>query len=159
MGQRQRISSNKPWIKKIDFIFYNEKEIRLAVLEARNTGKPLCEVPSKNASGVSDPTARDAMYNLTPLPTVRINGQDLRLPERWLTVIDKTYAWAEADNKLRYKVAKLKYSGENYKAICMECHISMKHQYLLLEKFRMYAVDEARELKLIDREEFKKFFS
>ena len=159
MGQRQRISSNKPWIKKIDFIFYNEQEIRLAVMEARNSGKPLCEVPGRNGSGVSDPTARDATYNLTPLPVIKINGQDLRLPERWLIVIDKTYAWAESDNKLRYKVAKLKYSGENYKKICMECHISMKHQYLLLEKFRMYAADEAYELKLIDREELKKIFS
>lgn len=153
--QRQR-NSSKPWIRKVDFVFYNEEEIRLSVLEARNTAASAPVI--RNASGISDPTAREAIYNLTPLPTITISGQALTLPERWLTVIDKTYAWAEATNKLRYEIARRKYLGQNYKMICIECHISMKHQYLLLENFRRYAADEARELELIDREEYKEIF-
>ena len=149
MGQRQRISSNKPWIKKIDFIFYNEKEIRLAVLEARNSGKPLCEVPGRNASGVSDPTARDAMYNLTPLPVIKINGQDLRLPERWLIVIDKTYAWAKSQSDVHYEVARRRYAEEDYRKTCRELHISQQYQSKIMENIRIYAALQAAQFNLI----------
>ena len=113
----------------------------------------------RNASGVSDPTAREAIYNLSPLPVVKIDGKELRLPERWLFVIDTTYAWAKEDNPLRYEVAKLKYSGTHYKMICIDCHISMKHQYLLLENFRKFACSLARDVNLIPEEEYLQIFS
>ena len=149
MGQRQRISSNKPWIKKIDFIFYNEQEIRLAVLEARSSGKPLCEVPGRNGSGVSDPTARDAMYNLTPLPVIKINGQDLRLPERWLIVIDKTYAWAKSQSDVHYEVAKRRYRGEDYRVTCRELHIANTTRRNMFETIRIYAALQAAQMNVI----------
>ena len=151
MGQRQRISSNKPWIKKIDFVFYNEREIRLAVLEAREgggSGKPL-EVPGRNGSGVSDPTARDAMYNLTPLPMVRINGQELRLPERWLTVIDKTYAWAKSQSEIHHEVARRRYRGEDYRVTCRELHIAKSTLHRIIEVVKMYASLQAAQMNLI----------
>ena len=149
MGQRQRISSNKPWIKKIVFIFYNEKEIRLAVLEARNSGKPLCEVPGRNGSGVSDPTARDAMYNLTPLPVVKINGQDLKLPERWLIVIDKTYAWAKSQSDVHYEVAKRRYAEEDYRKTCRELHIDNSSRSRIMDAVKAYASLQAVQSGLI----------
>ena len=158
MAQRNSRSINsRPWTRKIDFMFYHEREIREAVLDKRNTSgsAPIM----RNASGISDPTARDAIYNLMPLRAVKIDGRELRLPEHWLMVIDKTYAWARENNPLRYEVAKRKYSGMNYKMICIECHISMKHQYLLLERFRMYAMLKAGTLNLVSEEEIEKIFS
>ena len=149
MGQRQRISSNKPWIRKVDFVFYNEKEVRLAVMEARNSGKPLCEVPSRNASGVSDPTARDAMYNLTPLPVIEINGQDLRLPERWLIVIDKTYAWAKSQSDVHYEVARRRYNGEDYRKTARELHVTTPSVYKMMDNIKTYAALQAAQLNLI----------
>ena len=158
MVQRNSRSSNsRPWVKKVDFVFYHEREIREAVLDERSTCTSAPIV--RNASGVSDPTARDAIYNLSPLPMVKIDGKELRLPERWLFVIDTTYAWAKEDNPLRYEVAKLKYSGTHYKMICIDCHISMKFQYLLLENFRKFAFAMARDLNLVRGEEFLKIFS
>ena len=74
-------------------------------------------------------------------------------------MIDKTYAWAKEDNPLRYEVAKLKYGGTHYQMICIKCHISMKHQYLLLENFRKFAFAMARYLNLVRGEEFLKIFS
>ena len=150
MAQRQRNGgTNKPWIRKIDFVFYNEQEIRLAVLEARNTGKPLAEVPSRNASGMSDPTARDAISNLSPVPVVRINEQELRLPERWLTVIDKTYAWAKSQSDEHYEVARRRYHGEDYRVTCRELHVAQSTHSKIMENIRMYAALQAAQMNLI----------
>ena len=118
-------------------------------MEARNTGKPLCEVPGRNGSGVSDPTAREAMYNLTPLPMVKINGQDLKLPERWLIVIDKTYAWAKSQSDVHYEVAKRRYAEEDYRKTCRELHIATTTLHRIMESTRMYAALQAVQLGLI----------
>ena len=117
--------SKKSWIRKIDFVFYNETEIRLAVLETRLNGKPLPEI-SRNASNIGDPTASEAIANLIPVSAVKIKGQELRLPEKWLEVIGKTYAWAADTNTLRYQVARLKYKGIDYRKISIERHISIR---------------------------------
>ena len=79
--------------------------------------------------------------------------------EEWLKVIDISYGWAKEQDNPRYVVAKLKYMGEDYRLICAKCHISIKYQYLLIERFRMFAADEAYELGLIDKEEHKEIFS
>ena len=147
--------SKKSWIRKIDFVFYNEAEIRLLVKEEKGEKKiPLI----RSTSGISDPTAKEAISNLTPLKSITVKGKELSRPEDWLKVIDNTYAWAKEQDNPRYVVAKLKYMGEDYRLICAKCHISTKYQYLLIERFRMYAADEARELELIDREEYKEIF-
>ena len=150
MAQRQRNGgTNKPWIRKIDFVFYNEQEIRLAVLEARNAGRPLAEVPSRNASGVSDPTARDAISNLSPVPVVRINEQELRLPERWLTVIDKTYAWAKSQSDEHYEVARRRYHGEDYRVTCRALNIAKTTLHRIMDIVKMYASLQAAQSNLI----------
>ena len=150
--------SKKSWIRKIDFIFYNENEIRLAVLEAKVGGKPVMEMPIHNANNVSDPTATKAIQSMTPITTIRIKGQDLHQPEKWLTVIDKTYAWTRENDNLRYQIAKLKYKGIDYRMICLGQHISIRFLYTLLEKFRGYAASQARDEGLISKEEFEKIF-
>lgn len=147
--------SKKSWIRKIDFVFFNEAEIRLLVKDAKSK----CDVPSiHSANSIPDPTARAAIENLTPLKSITINGKELNRPEDWLKVIDNTYDWAKKQGNPRYIVAKLKYMGEDYRLICAKCHISVKYQYLLIEKFRMYAADEARDLELIDKSEYKEIF-
>ena len=148
--------SKKSWIRKIDFIFFNETEIRLLVADARNNLK----VPIvRNSSQIPDPTAKEAIANLTPIKSITIKGKELNRPEDWLKVIDNTYDWAKKQDNPRYVVAKLKYMGEDYRLICAKCHISIKYQYLLIERFRMFAADEAYELGLIDKEEHKEIFS
>ena len=146
--QRQR-NSSKPWIRKVDFVFYNEEEIRLSVLEARNTAASAPVI--RNASGISDPTAREAIYNLTPLPTVTISGQALTLPERWITVIDKTYAWAQKQSPtgLHYEVARRRYSGEDYRVTCRELHISTTTLHRIIENIKIYAALQAAQFGLI----------
>lgn len=147
--------SKKAWIRKIDFVFYNEAEIRLLVKEARNK----MEIPTIKASGgTADPTAREAISNLTPVKAVTVKGKELSRPEDWLTVIDNTYAWAKKQDNPRYVVAKLKYIGEDYRLISMKCHVSIRFQYVLIENFRRYATSQARDLELISKEEYEEIF-
>ena len=147
--------SKKSWIRKIDFVFYNETEIRMLVKEEKGEKKiPLI----RSASGISDPTAKEAISNLTPLKSITIKGKELNNPEDWLKVVDNTYAWAKKQDNPRYVVAKLKYIGEDYRLISMKCHVSIRFQYALIENFRRYATSQARDLELISKEEFEKIF-
>ena len=135
--------SRKAWIRKIDFVFYNEAEIRLLVKEARSK---LEEHAIKRSGGTADPTAREAISNLTPLKSITLKGKELSRPEDWLQVIDNSYE------------AKLKYIGEDYRLISMKCHVSIRFQYALIENFRRYATSKARDLGLISEEEYEKIF-
>ena len=145
--QRQRVNSSRPWVRKVDFVFYHEQEIRETILDERSTCASAPVV--RNASGVSDPTAREAIYNLSPLPVVKIDGKELRLPERWLVVIDKTYAWAKSQSDVHYEVARRRYRGEDYRVTCRELHISQQYLSKLLENIRIYAALQAAQMNLI----------
>ena len=150
MAQRNSRSSNsRPWVKKVDFVFYHEREIREAVLDERNTCASAPIV--RNASGVPDPTARAAVYNLSPLPMVKIDGKELRLPERWLVVIDKTYAWAKVQSEtgLHYEVARRRYRGEDYRVTCRELHMDNSTRSRIMENIRIYAALQAVQMNLI----------
>ena len=144
--QRQRQNS-KPWIKKIDFVFYNERPIREAVLDERNGLRPDYNV--RTSSGLSDPTARDAIRNLTPITSIIISGQPLKFPERWIIVIDKTYLWCSKQSSTHYEVARRRYNGEDYRVTCRELNISNTTRRNTLEHVRMYAALQAVQLKLI----------
>ena len=134
------------YFKKIDFVFYNEKNIRQAVFEERETAfKP----ELRNGSGLSDPTARDAIRNLTPLPFVTIGGEKLTYPETWLEVIDKTYNWCKRQSVLLYESVRKKYLGNHYKKICTELNISIKTFFNLIHRARQYAALQAVQLHLI----------
>ena len=119
MSQRQR--NSKPYFKLIDFVFYNEKEIRLLVEDERNNLK---SPELRNGSGLSDPTARLAIKNLMPLPKVTIKSKELYHPERWLEVIQRTYNWNMRQSKLQYEIVKRRYAEEDYRKTCSEFHIS-----------------------------------
>ena len=130
--QRQRVNSSRPWVRKVDFVFYHEQEIREAVLDERSTCASAPVV--RNASGVSDPTAREAIYNLTPLPMVKINGQDLRL---------------QSQSEVHYEVAKRRYRGEDYRVTCRELSIDNSTRSRLMENIRIYAALQAAQMNLI----------
>ena len=90
----------KFYSKIIDFIFYNESEIRKAVVESRID---ITRPELKNGSGISDPTARDAIRNLMPISQITICGQVIKFPERWLIVVEKTYLCASVNRKHIFK--------------------------------------------------------
>lgn len=145
MGQRQR--SNEIYFRKIDFVFYNEEKIRVAVAEARvDDGRP--HLPQRLE--YSNPTATQAVRNLTPLTKVALNcEQTLEYPERWLEVIDKTWAWAKAQHDCRYEAARRRYAKEDYRKTCLELQISNSTRRRLLDLVRMYAALHAVQLGLI----------
>lgn len=144
MGQRQR--SSEPYFRKIDFVFYNEAAIRKAVAEVRmDDGRPRLR-----SAQLSDPTATQAIRNLTPILKVTIAGeQSVEYPERWLEVIDKTWTWAKAQDDCRCEVARRRYAKEDYRKTCRELQISNSTRRRLFDFVRMYAALHAVQLGLI----------
>lgn len=105
------------YFKKIDFVFNNAGKIREAVQEAKY-GKQEHNV---NGSGVSDPTAAEAMHNIMPIRFVEIDGGRLEWPESWLRVYDMTYKFCD---EMQLDVMVSKYAKENYKVTCERLNIS-----------------------------------
>lgn len=131
----------KGYIRKLEFVFHNEKAIREAVLDARN-----CHEKTGKIGGTGDPTASRAIRNITPLRSVRIRGENLRRPEDWLRVVDATYAWCDRD---RLAVAKGRYAGVDYRETCAKLSISATTYFNLLKEVRIHAAFCAANLQLI----------
>ena len=136
--QRQRRNDGKPYIKIIDWVFHNEQEIRQAIIDERNkaAGNPLV----RNASKISKPTEVAVMQEMVPpppLPVVILKEDDgelkyLEHPERWLVVIDRTYAWCKRQKGCYYEAAHRRYNGESYKIQPPPCLISsMMYEHTL----------------------------
>lgn len=121
------------YMRKIDFVFYHEREIREAIQDARENGGKR-SVHRKNH--ISDPTAAEAIRNVTPLRSVRVHGSSLEWPEHWLRVIDAVYAWCDND---RLVVAKDRYRNEDYRCTCAKLNISEAKYYKLFKDVRRYA--------------------
>lgn len=145
MGQRQK--NSEPYFRKVDFAFYNEEKIRIAIAEMKeDNGRPYLS----QSSGFSDPTATQVVRDLTPLKQVMINcEQSIEYPEKWLTVIDKTWLWAKKQTDCRYEVAKRRYAKEDYRKTCLDLHISNTTRRRLFDFVRMYASLHAVQLGLI----------
>lgn len=143
--QRQR--SSEPYFRKIDFIFYNEAKIRHAVAEAKiDDGQPRL----RRETEFADPTATQALKNLTPIPKICLNAeQTVENPERWLEVADKTWSWAKAQKDCRYEVARRRYAKEDYRKTCRELQISNSTRRRLFDFVRMYAALQAVQAGLI----------
>lgn len=134
------------FIKMIDFVFFNEKRIRQAVFEWRES---VLRPEIKSGNKISDPTAAKAIKNLSVLPSVSIAGTNLQYPESWLEVIDKTYNWCERQSKLLFESVRKKYLGDHYKRICIDLHISPTTFNNFIKRARMYAALQAAQLHLI----------
>ena len=143
--QRQR-RDETGYVRKIEFAFYNEELIRDAVEEARwKVTRP----ELKNGSGLSDPTAFEAIRHLTPIEAVTVKGVELKKPEKWLLVIDKTYEWCKRRGEIYFNVASGRYEGRYFADTCVESAISESQYYLMLERIRHYAALQAVQNGLI----------
>lgn len=131
------------YMRKIDFVFYHEREIREAVLDARESaGKQ----GARNKNHIGDPTAARAIRNVTPLRSVRVRGMHLEWPEHWLQVVDAVYTWCTGD---RLVVARDRYQGIDYADTCVKLSISTKTYYNLLNDIRQRAALCAVQLGVI----------
>ena len=149
MGQRQS-STRDTYMRQIDFIFYREKEIREAVYQARLDMTAGGTLRLINASSTPDPTATQAIRNLTPLKFVEIgDGEIIEYPERWLEVIEKTYKYCSTQKDCRAEVARRRYRNEDYRKTCRELNISDSTRRRLLELVKIYAALQAVQLGLI----------
>ena len=137
--QRQTGSS---YVKKIDYVFYSEGAIKLAVDEIRKDNSHY----GKNGSGVSDPTAAEVIRNTTPILSVLIGDSKLERPEEWLRVINATYAWCDRD---RFIVAKDRYAGIDYRQTCAKLTISTAQYFRWLYDVRHFAALCAAQMGLI----------
>lgn len=146
--QRQR-KNREVYLSQVDYVFYHEEELRDAITRARLEGSIGGSVIVVNANRMSDPTANQAVKNLSPIVAVMVKGQTLRNPERWLVVIEKTYKWCKAQKDCRYEVARRRYSDEDYRKTCMELNISNSTRRRLFELVQMYAALQAVQLGLI----------
>ena len=140
--QRQ---SRQGYIRKIDFVFYNEREIRRGVMEIREDPAP-SQKTSVKVLAFSDPTSMSAIRNATPIEKIVFGDHVLENPEKWLNVIDRTYSWAD---ELTKSIARERYKGADYRQTCMRNNCSERVYYLRLERFRNRAALIAVSLKLI----------
>lgn len=131
--QRQTHSEN--YIKKIEYVFFHEKEIRAAVEEERSR-RIFHEI--KNPSALSDPTAAEAIQNLTPLASVIVEDKPLAYPEIWLETVHLSYDWSK-QIPFCHDVAKSRYSNEYFVKTCCRLEIDQGLYYRLLNKFRNHA--------------------
>ena len=149
MSQRQS-QTREEYMHKIDFIFYREKEIREAVIQARLTMTANGSLRKVSTSGVPDPTAMQAIRNLMPIKYVVItDGEIVEYPERWLEVIEKTYRYSAKQNDCRAEVAMRRYKREDYRKTCADLNISDSTRRRLLELVKIYAALQAVQLGLI----------
>ena len=149
--------------KKIDWVFFNERQIEKAVWAAR-VDNPRAEIPVISPNNFSDPTANIVLHNLTPLKSVivgqkeiitkkherrLVGGETLEYPELWLAVISKTYAWCKRQSESHEQAIRKKYQGEHYLRICRELSISQTTLKNWVSRTRMYAALQAAQLRLI----------
>ncbi len=132
------------YVKKIDFVFYHEHEIRAAVRDARAGSKPQGGIRGKNH--ISNPTEAQAIRNVSPLRSVRVRGESLEWPEDWLRVVDAVYGWCTGD---RLIVAHDRYHNVDYADTCAKMCISSKTYYNFLNDVRQRAALCAVQLGLI----------
>ena len=146
--QRQK-KKQFAYFQQVDFIFYNEAEIIEAVSRARLESGHFGGIVVVNSNAFTDPTARQAVKNLTPVAAVMIDGHTVKRPESWLEVVDKTYKWSKMQKDCRYEIARRRYSGEDYRKTCRDLNISNSMRRRLFEFVQMYATLQAVQLGLI----------
>lgn len=150
----QRLSGGKTYIRKIDWIFFNEREIRCAVIEAREAHGGHTGGGTSGHACISDPTAIEAIRNVTELKHVTVidkSGRQsiLEHPEEWLDVIERTRRWAESSMIMR-EILRRRYSNEPYTKTCAELAIEQSSYSRALKEIRTQAAYYACYARLID---------
>lgn len=137
-------STNK-YAKTVEWYLFREKEIKLAVAEARldvaftgNTGSAVISSPTENA----------ALRNIEPLQKVVLSdGAEVFKPEQWLLAIKRIY---EGLDKKQKTIATKRYrQGESYIKTCLNLTISQNTYFNTLTAIRNYAVVVAVQAGLV----------
>ena len=146
MGQR---NSANAIVRKVEYVFYNEKNIRRAVNEKRLDSGGHTGGENTGHAFVSDPTAVKAIRDAVEIEWVLLdNGDNIRWPERWIGVINAVYSWCGKDS-IRLQVAKMRYRGCDYRDTCAELHISQSTYSAIMAEIRNYAMMCACQEQLI----------
>ena len=137
-------------LRLIEFVLYKERDIRLAVYEAKNaTSAHTGGAPSGHAY-IADPTAVQAVRNSVELPSVTFpNGKTLYWPERWLAVVDKLRKWTE-DRAIAGGILYDRYHFVPYQITCIRLNISHGTYKNHLKMLRYQAKIIAAKFDLID---------
>ena len=137
-------------LRAIEFVLYNEREIRLAVYETKNaTAGHTGGAPSGHAY-IADPTAVQAVRNSVELPMVTLSdNKTLYQPERWLAFVDKLKSWAAKDD-VADGVLFDRYHGEPYQRTCYRLNISHGKDTDYLSKIRNHAKVIAAKVEWIE---------
>lgn len=137
-------------LRKIEFVLYCEKEIRLAVMEAKlGVAGHSGGCPTGHAY-IADPTAVQAIRNSSEVLVVDIfGGKRLAFPERWLALVDRLRAWA-ASEPITAGIFLDRYSHVSYQSTLDRLHISDWVYKDRLRKIRDKAKLIAAKMDLID---------
>ena len=127
-----------PLVKKIDYLFYHEEEIRRKIKESRKDRPHDVLLIKPSGRNVSNPTLNQVVSNMMPLKYIALeDGNLLKNPELHLKLIDSTYARA---NVTESSIARLKYRGISSKEIISNHFISEWQYYRIINRFRMLAI-------------------
>lgn len=134
------------YMGEIEWTFYNELAIRRAVRDKkRDFGSPKGRTTG-GGGFISDPTATQAIREITPLRFVYVRGRRVEKPETWLKVVDETYKHLPESHK---KIVRDRYRGVNYQMTCSECNVSPTTYGSILTKARMFAASVAAQYGLV----------
>ena len=132
------MQDSKQLIRKIDFIFYREPQIRRLIRLTRLDPNPPRLLVKPANSQLGDPTAGAVIRKLTKLKLIRFeDGRELHNPEQWIEVIDETY---EAASDLEYQTARARYREEKLEITLHRLSIDKWKYYRVLNHFRDIAV-------------------
>ena len=96
---------------------------------------------------VSDPTAVQGIKAATELKSVTLyDGVVVHYPEKWLNVIDATYA--RLDDWQR-RAVRMRYQGEKYTEVGAKLHISKSTYYAMVNEAQTFAIAAACQLGLV----------
>ena len=138
--------TDEKYFRKIEYVFYNEAEIRELVQEEK------LRIIRHEISGgsLSDPTAAQVLKDSTPVNVILIGKALLRYPEHWLEVVDLTKQWCEDCGDDFYQIMKRRYGfREEIKKTCANLSISADFYYKVVDKIKMHAALLAAYLHLI----------
>lgn len=137
-------------LRAIEFVLYNEREIRLAVYEAKNAVAGHSGGAPSGHAYIADPTAVQAVRNSVELPVITLaDGKTLSWPERWIAFIDKLRSWAQLDD-VAEGVLFDRYHEEPWQQTCYRLNISHGKYTDYLAKIRNQARVIAAKFDLIE---------
>ena len=130
----------------VERVLRNQRSIERAVKEARLQPRGHSGGSAGHAF-VSDPTAQQAVRLATELKVVTLDdGWTLRMPERWLTIVNHLYAECPAteSNAMRYY-----YSGHTAVETGLHCAMDESTVYRIRQEFRHMATELACQYGLV----------